>query len=86
MAGTGTDRQPDAPREGGGRLWKWTKRVLVGVVGLVVVLLLAGVIYQFVATKIDAYRWYPRPAIWSTWAAPACTSTAREKKVEHLRS
>ena len=59
LAETGTDRQPDAPREGGSRLWKWTKRVLVGVVGLVVVVLLAGVLYQFVATKIDAYRWYP---------------------------
>ena len=60
MTETGTDRQPDAPREGGSsRLWKWTKRVLVGVVGLVVLVLLAGAIYQFVATKIDAYRWYP---------------------------
>jgi pimeloyl-ACP methyl ester carboxylesterase len=62
MTGTGTDRQPDAPPERGGRLWKWTKRVLVGVVGLVVFVLLAGVIYQFVATKIDAYRWYPPPS------------------------
>ena len=62
MTETGTDRQPDAPREGGSRLWKWTRRVLVGVVGLVVVVLLAGVIYQFVATKIDAYRWYPPPS------------------------
>ncbi len=59
LAETGTDRQPDAPREGGSRLWKWTKRILVGIVGLVVFVLLAGVIYQFVATKIDAYRWYP---------------------------
>ena len=59
MTETGTDRQPDAPRERGGRLWKWTKRALVGVVGLVVFVLLAGVIYQFVATKIDAYKWYP---------------------------
>jgi pimeloyl-ACP methyl ester carboxylesterase len=59
MTGTGTDRQPDAPPERGGRLWKWTKRVLLGVVGLVVFVLLAGVIYQFVGTKIDAYRWYP---------------------------
>ena len=66
MTGTGTDRQPDAPPERGGRLWKWTKRVLVGVVGLVVFVLLAGVIYQFVGTKIDAYRWYPRQARWST--------------------
>jgi pimeloyl-ACP methyl ester carboxylesterase len=60
MTETGTNRQPDAPREGGSRLWKWTKRVLVGVVGLVVFVLLAGVLYQFVATKIDAYRWYPQ--------------------------
>ena len=85
MTQTGTDRQPEAPRERGGRLRKWTRRVLLGFVGLVVVVLLAGVIYQFVATKIDAYRWYPRPARWSTWAAPACTSTAREKKEEHRR-
>ena len=62
MTQTGTDRQPDAPREGGGRLWKWTRRVLLGVVGLIVFVLLAGVIYQFVATKIDAYRWYPPPS------------------------
>jgi pimeloyl-ACP methyl ester carboxylesterase len=62
MTETGTNRQPDAPREGGSRLWKWTKRVLVGVVGLVVFVLLAGVLYQFVATKIDAYRWYPPPS------------------------
>src|ERR687897_752250 len=60
MTETGKEREPDPPREGGSsRLWKWTKRVLVGVVGLVVFVLLAGVIYQFVATKIDAYRWYP---------------------------
>jgi hypothetical protein len=56
LAETGTDRQPDAPREGGSRLWKWTKRILVGIVGLVVFVLLAGVIYQFVVTKINAYR------------------------------
>jgi hypothetical protein len=55
MAETETNRQPDAPREGGSRLWKWTKRVLVGVVGSVVVVLLAGVIYQFVATKSRCY-------------------------------
>lgn len=52
-----TDRQPAAPRERS-QLWKWTKRVLVGLAGLVVVLLLAGVLYQFVATTIDEYR-YP---------------------------
>src|SRR5918999_6376511 len=63
MTETGTDRQPDAPRErGSSRLWKWTRRVLVGVVGLVVFVLLAGVVYQFVATKIDAYRWHPPPS------------------------
>jgi pimeloyl-ACP methyl ester carboxylesterase len=55
-----TDRQPDAPRKWGGRLWKWTKRVLFGFVGLVVVALLAGVIYQFVATRL-AFRNYPAP-------------------------
>jgi pimeloyl-ACP methyl ester carboxylesterase len=54
-----TDR-PDAPRERGGRLWKWTKRALLGFVGLVVVVLLAGVIYQFVATRLT-YRNYPAP-------------------------
>ena len=47
-----------APRQRS-RLWKRTKRILVGLAGLVVFALLAGVIYQFVATKIDAYRWYP---------------------------
>jgi hypothetical protein len=55
-----TDRQPDAPRKWGGQLWKWTKRVLLGFVGLVVVVLLAGVIYQFVATRLT-YRTYPAP-------------------------
>src|SRR5215216_3831319 len=42
----------------GNRLWQWTKRVLVGVAGLVLVLLLAGVVFQFVTTKIDERR-YP---------------------------
>jgi pimeloyl-ACP methyl ester carboxylesterase len=42
----------------GNRLWKWTKRVLVGVGGLVLALLLAGVVFQFVTTKIDERR-YP---------------------------
>jgi hypothetical protein len=61
MAETETNRQPDAPHERDGRLRRWTKRVLLGLAGLVVFVLLAGVIYQFVATKIDAYRWYPPP-------------------------
>ena len=86
MTETGTDRQPDAPPERGGRLLKWTKRVLLGIVGLVVFVLIAGVIYQFVATKIDDTDGIPRQARWSTLEAPACTSTAREKKVERLRS
>ena len=60
MTETGTNRQPDAPRDGGSRLWKWTKRILLGIVGLVVVVMLAGVIYQFVATRL-AYREYPAP-------------------------
>src|SRR5215203_3142213 len=42
----------------GSRLWRWTKRVLVGIAGLVLVLLLAGVVFQFVTTKIDERR-YP---------------------------
>jgi hypothetical protein len=42
------------------RLWRWTKRVLVGVGGLVLVLLLTGVVFQFVITKIDERR-YPAP-------------------------
>ena len=54
-----TDQQPTTPH-GRSRLWRWTKRVLIGVAGLVVFLLLAGVVYQFVATKIDEYR-YPAP-------------------------
>jgi pimeloyl-ACP methyl ester carboxylesterase len=40
------------------RLWQWTKRVIAGMVGLVLVLLLAGVVFQFVMTRIDA-RTYP---------------------------
>jgi pimeloyl-ACP methyl ester carboxylesterase len=42
------------------RLWRWTKRVIAGMVGLVLVLLLAGVVFQFVMTRIDARR-YPAP-------------------------
>jgi pimeloyl-ACP methyl ester carboxylesterase len=42
------------------RLWRWTKRVLAGLAATVVVLLLAGAAYQFVATKIDE-RKYPAP-------------------------
>jgi|SRR5215212_1212951 len=42
------------------RLWRWTKRVIVGVGALVIVLLLAGVVFQFVMTGIDVRR-YPAP-------------------------
>src|SRR5215212_10683587 len=42
------------------RLWQWIRRVLVGLVGLVLVLLLAGMVFQFVMTRIDARR-YPAP-------------------------
>ena len=55
-----TDQQPTTPRGRSRRLWRWTKRLLIGLAGLVVFLLLAGVVYQFVATKIDEYR-YPAP-------------------------
>jgi pimeloyl-ACP methyl ester carboxylesterase len=41
------------------RLWRWTKRVLTGLAGLVVVLLLAGATYQFIATKIDESKYPP---------------------------
>lgn len=55
-----TDQQPTTPHGRSRRLWRWTKRVLVGLAGLIVFLLVAGVVYQFVATKIDEYR-YPAP-------------------------
>jgi pimeloyl-ACP methyl ester carboxylesterase len=42
------------------RLWRWTRRVLKGFIGLILVLMLVGVVYQFVATKIDE-RKYPPP-------------------------
>jgi pimeloyl-ACP methyl ester carboxylesterase len=43
-----------------GRLWLWVRRVLVAFVGLILLLLLLGLLYQFVATRI-AYRNYPAP-------------------------
>jgi pimeloyl-ACP methyl ester carboxylesterase len=54
------DQRPATPRGRSRRLWRWTKRVLIGLAGVVLFLLLAGVVYQFVATKIDEYR-YPVP-------------------------
>jgi pimeloyl-ACP methyl ester carboxylesterase len=47
-----------APRRS--RIWTWIGRVLVALVGLVLLLALAGLIYQFVATRL-AYQRYPAP-------------------------
>jgi hypothetical protein len=55
---TGAHRQGPASRRG--RLRLWIGRVLVALVGLVLVLVLAGLVYQFVATRL-AYRRYPAP-------------------------
>jgi len=44
----------------GNWLWRWTKRIFLGVLVLVLVLVVAGVVYQFVATKMDEGR-YPPP-------------------------
>ena len=56
-----TGQQPTTPHDGRSRrLWRWTKRLFIGLAGLVVFLVLAGVVYQFVATRIDEYR-YPAP-------------------------
>ena len=55
-----TDQQPTTPHGRSRRLWRWTKRLFIGLAGLVVFLLLAGVVYKFVVTKIDEYR-YPAP-------------------------
>jgi pimeloyl-ACP methyl ester carboxylesterase len=43
-----------------GRLWLWVRRVLVALVGLILLLLLVGLLYQFLTTRI-AYRNYPAP-------------------------
>jgi pimeloyl-ACP methyl ester carboxylesterase len=59
MTEPGADQQSATPR-GRSRLWTWTKRIFIGLTGSVLGLLLAGVVYQFVATKIDEYR-YPAP-------------------------
>ena len=55
-------RRADRPRPASarGRLWLWIRRVLLVLVGLILVLLLAGLVYQFVATRL-AYREYPAP-------------------------
>lgn len=43
-----------------GRVWLWVRRILLALVALIVVLLVVGVLYQFLATWI-AYRNYPAP-------------------------
>jgi pimeloyl-ACP methyl ester carboxylesterase len=48
------------PASARGRLWLWIRRVLLVLVGLILVVLLAGLVYQFVATRL-AYREYPAP-------------------------
>ena len=55
-------RRADRPRpaSASGRLRLWIKRVVVVLVGLILVVLLAGLVYQFVATRL-AYREYPAP-------------------------
>jgi hypothetical protein len=45
MAEPGVDRQPVTPRKPN-RLWRWTKRDFIGLAGSILILLLAGVIYQ----------------------------------------
>ena len=60
MTELGADQQSATPRGRSSRLWKWTKRVSIGLTGSVLLLLLAGVVYQFLATKNDE-RKYPAP-------------------------
>jgi pimeloyl-ACP methyl ester carboxylesterase len=48
------------PASARGRLWLWSRRVLFVLVGVILVVLLAGLVYQFVAARL-AYREYPAP-------------------------
>jgi hypothetical protein len=52
----------DRPRSSSarGRLWLWARRVLLALVGLILLVLLARLLYQFVATRL-AYREHPAP-------------------------
>jgi pimeloyl-ACP methyl ester carboxylesterase len=45
---------------GRGRIWTWIGRVLATLVGLISLVALAGLVYQFVATRL-AYQRYPAP-------------------------
>jgi pimeloyl-ACP methyl ester carboxylesterase len=55
---TRNERPRSASTRGG--LWLWVGRILVALVGLILLLLLLGVLYQFLATRL-AYRNYPAP-------------------------
>ena len=48
------------PASARGRLWLWVRRGLFVLVGVILVALLAGLVYQFVATRL-AHREYPAP-------------------------
>jgi hypothetical protein len=41
-------------------LWRWTKRIVVGVLALLLVLAIAGLAYQYLSARRDARR-YPPP-------------------------
>ena len=43
-----------------GWLWRWTKRFFVTIAALVLILVVAGAIYQYAATRQDAQK-YPLP-------------------------
>jgi pimeloyl-ACP methyl ester carboxylesterase len=52
----------DRPRSSSalGRVWLWVRRILVVLFGLILLVLLVGLVYQFIATRL-AYRNYPAP-------------------------
>ena len=41
---------------GGAAMWRWTKRILIGLAGLVVIAAIAGATYQWIATRRDLAR------------------------------
>jgi pimeloyl-ACP methyl ester carboxylesterase len=52
----------DRPRSSSalGRVWLWVRRILVVLFALILLVVLVGLVYQFVATRL-AYRNYPAP-------------------------
>ena len=40
-------------------MWKWIKRLGLGFIGLIAILLLSGTVYQFISTKIDENAYLP---------------------------